>query len=208
MVKTQPPKPDRPKAANRRTKSSDVEQVLLDAANSLLVEHGPAGLTVRAVATQAGVAPMGVYNRFDGKHGLLEALYVQGFNDLRDRVNSASGPTAHARLRAAADEYRSFALDSPQHYRLMFEHVSEVEPSDQAVEQAYESFAALVNLVRACQDADQLLGDNEVSVAQQLWSAIHGAVSLELVGISFTEDPAQTYSDMVDALLVGLAPRR
>jgi len=206
MVKTQPPKPN--KATSRRTKSSDVEQVLLDAANALLVEHGPAGLTVRAVATEAGVAPMGVYNRFDGKHGLLEALYVQGFNELRDRVNSASGPTAHARLRAAADAYRAFALDSPQHYRLMFEHVTEVYPSDEAVEQAYESFGALVALVQACQDADQLAGTNEVSVAQQIWSAIHGAVSLELVGISFTEDPAQTYSDMVDALLIGLAPMR
>ena len=79
------------------------------------------------------------YNRFDGKHGFTRSPTCRGFNELRDRVNSA-GPTAHARLRAAADEYRSFALDSPQHYRLMFEHVSEAEPSDQAVEQAYESF--------------------------------------------------------------------
>ena len=188
MVKTQPPKPN--KATSRRTKSSDVEQVLLDAANALLVKHGPAGLTVRAVATEAGVAPMGVYNRFDGKHGLLEALYVIASGARQPRSD------------------RAFALDSPQHYRLMFEHVTEVDPSDEAVEQAHESFGALVALVQACQDADQLAGTNEVSVAQQIWSAIHGAVSLELVGISFTEDPAQTYSDMVDALLIGLAPMR
>ncbi len=193
-------------STQRRTRSSDVEQVLLDAAHALLVEHGPAGLTVRAVATQAGVAPMGVYNRFDGKQGLLEALYVRGFNELRDRVNSASGATAHDRLRAASGEYRAFALASPQYYRLMFEHASEVEPSEEAVLQAYESFGALVELVRACQDAGQLGGDDPVGVAQQLWGAIHGAVSLELVGISFTDDPAATYAAMVDALLVGLAP--
>lgn len=206
MANPQPPNPDQPAPTARRTRSSDVQQVLLDAAHDLLVEHGPGGLTVRAVATGAGVAPMGVYNRFDGKQGLLEALYIRGFNDLRDRVNSASGATAHDRLRAAADEYRAFALESPQYYRLMFEHVSDVDPSEEAVLQAYESFNALVDLVQACQMAGQLAGDQAVNVAQQLWSAIHGAVSLELVGISFTDDPAETYGAMVDALLIGLAP--
>lgn len=200
MVKAQTPTSTPP----HRTKSSDVEQVLLDAAHDLLMEHGTAGLTVRAVATKAGVAPMGVYSRFDGKHGLLEALYVRGFRELRDRVNASTGATAFARLRNAADSYRTFALTSAQYYRLMFEHTDEVEPSDAAVTEAYEAFESLVNLVHACQEAGQLRGDDPVAVAQQLWSAIHGAVNLELVGICFTDNPTNTYANLVDALLRGL----
>ena len=47
--------------ARTRTRSADVTDSLLDAALDLLEEGGAHGVTVRAVATRAGVAPMGVY---------------------------------------------------------------------------------------------------------------------------------------------------
>ncbi len=46
---------------------------------------------------------------------------------------------------------------------------------------------------------------SDVEVAQQWWSALHGSVSLELLGVRFDEDPAGTYAAMVDALLAGLS---
>src|ERR1700685_3916504 len=49
-----------PTAARRgRTPSADVERELLAAAEAVLVREGPGGLTVRAVATEAGIAPDG-----------------------------------------------------------------------------------------------------------------------------------------------------
>ena len=60
-----------PAAARRgRTPSADVERELLAAAEAVLVRDGPGGLTVRAVAAEAGIAPMGVYTRLGGKDGL------------------------------------------------------------------------------------------------------------------------------------------
>jgi AcrR family transcriptional regulator len=49
------------------------------AADAVLVRDGPGVVTVRPVAAQAGIAPMGVYNRLGGKDGLVDALLIRGF---------------------------------------------------------------------------------------------------------------------------------
>ncbi len=61
-------------AAGRRSRTplAAVERELVTAAETVLVRDGPGALTVRAVAAEAGIAPMGVYNRFGGKDGLDE----------------------------------------------------------------------------------------------------------------------------------------
>lgn len=187
-----------------RTPSGDLEDALLTAAEQILTDEGPDALTVRKVATCAGVAPMGVYNRFQGKHGLLEALFIRGFDGLTGTVAEATGPDALHRLRSGLMHYRRFAISHPEHYRLMFERMREVEPSEAALLHAFESFDQLVGMVRSAQDLTAFGVGTEVEVAQQLWGALHGAISLELLGIGFDTDPARTYERMVDALLAGM----
>src|ERR1700742_4286482 len=89
-----------PAARRARTPSADVERELLAAAEAVLVREGPGGLTVRAVAAEAGIAPMGVYNRLGGKDGLVDALLVKGFSRLREAVEMSreGGPTMRERL--------------------------------------------------------------------------------------------------------------
>lgn len=187
-----------------RTPSRDVEEGLLDAAEQILGEGGPGALTVRKVATCAGVAPMGIYNRFDGKQGLLEALFIRGFQRLRDMVAAANGPDAMHRLRAGCLAYREFAVTHPQQYALMFNHMSEIEPSEAAQLEAFASFDQLTQNVASARQLRDLGRGTDVEVAQQIWSALHGAVSLELSGMTFTEDAARSYAQMLDALLAGL----
>ena len=71
-----------------RTPSGEVRSALLDAAGHLLETEGPDALSVRRIATAAHVAPMGVYNHFDGKHGIVEALWVEAFDRLRATMES------------------------------------------------------------------------------------------------------------------------
>lgn len=63
-----------PTRSTRRTPATEVRTNLIASGRRILERDGVAGLTVRVVATDAGVAPMGVYNHFDGKEGLLDAL--------------------------------------------------------------------------------------------------------------------------------------
>jgi AcrR family transcriptional regulator len=188
-----------------RTPSREVESALLEAAEEILAAEGPSALTVRKVASCAGIAPMGVYSRFAGKQGLLEALFVKGFQGLHETISAAAGADARARLRDAAIRYREYAIANPQHYSLMFDRMHEVDPGEQAQARAFEAFDLLVVLVHDVRALGHFGTGSDVEVAQQWWSALHGSVSLELLGVRFDEDPGANHARLVDALLRGLS---
>ncbi len=200
--------PVAPTAARRgRTPLADVERELLAAAEAVLVREGPGGLTVRAVATEAGIAPMGVYNRLGGKDGLVDALLIRGFDRLRAACDAAAGPDATARFYDAGRRYREFALANPHFYAIMFEDAIPHEFDNPAVaEHAQAAFRALVRIVEVSAAAGVIAAPNPLEVAQQIWSALHGAVALELKGLIQTEDPAATYRASLETLFRGLAP--
>src|ERR1700752_2403149 len=110
-----------PAARRGRTPSADIERELLTAAEAVLVRDGPGGLTVRAVAAEAGIAPMGVYNRLGGKDGLVDALLIRGFDALRASIAGGDQPDPLDRLRACCLRYRTFALTNRYYYAIMFE---------------------------------------------------------------------------------------
>jgi AcrR family transcriptional regulator len=193
----------------QRTPSRDLEAALVDAAERVLVRDGLRGLTVRAVATEAGVAPMGVYNRFGSKTGLVAAVLVRGFDGLADSIRVLDGADPAERIVACGRSYRRFALTHPQHYEAMFGNG--VSPADRAAassedlqEHAASAFDVLVDEVSRAMDAGVLRRDDPREVAQVIWAAVHGAVALELAGVAKTADPDATYERLLVALLAGL----
>src|SRR5579864_7216683 len=99
-----------PPGRRQRTPSSKIERELIAAAEAVLIRDGPGAVTVRAVAAQAGIAPMGVYNRLGGKDGLVAALLVRGFDGLRAALSASDEPDLRERLRDLCQRYRRFAL--------------------------------------------------------------------------------------------------
>jgi len=191
-----------------RTPSADVERELLAAAETVLVREGPGGLTVRAVATEAGIATMGVYNRLGGKDGLIDALLIRGFDRLRAACEAAAGPDPVARFYDCGRRYREFALANPHFYAIMFEDAIPHEFDDPEVgEHAIAAFNALVRMVELTAAAGAIVAGDPVEVAQQIWSTVHGAVALELKGLVQTPDPAATYRASIDTLYRGLSAR-
>ena len=189
----------------RRTPSSDIRRELVAAAEAVLAREGPAGVTVRAVAAEAGIAPMGVYNRFGGKDGLVDALLIRGFDALRAAVASRGEPDMLERLRASGERYRQFALGSRHLYAIIFEGAIPHDTiSAEAVEHARAAFGALVAIVESAALAGVIAAPDPPETAQQIWSTVHGAVTLELQGLVLTPDPAQTYRDTIETLLRGL----
>jgi AcrR family transcriptional regulator len=188
-----------------RTPSADVERELLSAAEEVLVRDGPSGLTVRAVAARAGIAPMGVYNRLGGKDGLVEALLIRGFDRLRAALEAGNEPDTLVRLRNSGLRYREFALANPHFYAIMFEQAR--HESAEVAEHAAACFGALVRNVELTAAAGQIVAPDTLEAAQQIWSAVHGAVALELRGLVLTSDPEATYSAFIDTVIRGLAPQ-
>jgi AcrR family transcriptional regulator len=189
-----------------RTPSADVEQRVCAAAEAVLVRDGPGGVTIRAVATEAGIAPMGVYNRLGGKDGLVDVLLIKGFDRLREAIESGREPDMGTRLRSCGMRYRDFALANPNFYAIMFEDAIPCEQSPEVDEHAYAAFGALVRNVELAAAAGQIAAPSPLEAAQQIWSAVHGAVALELKGLVLTPDPAATYQALMDTMIHGLAP--
>jgi AcrR family transcriptional regulator len=132
---------------------------------------------------------------------------VEGFADLHAVINDARGSDARSRLMRGCLAYRAFAVEHPNRYELMFRQMKELELSPEALEQAERTFAQLVGRVEDAQTAGVLRDDDPVEVAQLIWNALHGGVSLESIGVSFSGDPEANFAAMIEALLVGLAAR-
>ena len=190
-----------------RPASIDVSDSLIASALILLEETGLNALTVRSVANAAGVAPMGVYSRFGSKDGLLEALFSHGFSTLQAAIETPPQKSPLQRLRTGCFGYRGFAIEHPQLYHLMFEQMMLLELSPEAKDTARRSFATLVDRVHAAIDAGELAPGDATEIAQQIWSAMHGAVSLEIANVHFAADRALSFTSMLDALLAGLTIR-
>ena len=201
--------PAHPATGRRRTPSTDIERELIGAAEEVLVRDGPAGLTVRAVAAQAGIAPMGVYNRLGGKDGLVDALLIRGFDMLRDAVAGGSEPDLLGRLWACGLRYREFALANRHFYAIMFEGAIPHEfSSEEVAGHAAAAFGALVHNVDLAAAAGQVQVTDAREAAQQIWSTVHGAVALEMKDLIQTPDPEATYRATLAMVLRGLAPGR
>jgi AcrR family transcriptional regulator len=187
----------------RRTASHHVSAALLNAAETVLDRDGTGGVTIRAVASEAAASPTSVYNRFESKDGLIAALAMRALDQLAEAIEVPDHIEPVERFRQACRNYRDFALQHPARYSLVFGLGSPLEDQSSAVAgHGREVFAILIDLIRAL---DLTVGDDDASqAAQAVWSAIHGAVTIEQGRIGQTPDSGATFEYMLDLLTAGL----
>ena len=172
-----------------------LRRALLDAASRLLVEEGPQALTMRRVASAGGCSTTVLYTMFGGKGGLADALYREGFERLSRRLEEVekAGDSDDPVTRAAAlaIAYRESALADRNYYEVMFGRaIPGFEPSRESLAVADASLGMLAGAVREAMDAGVLVEGDAEAVAEVLWAAAHGVVSLELAG-HFTPEVAE-----------------
>lgn len=189
----------------RRTASDDVSAALLRAAETVLDRDGTDGVTVRAVAKEAAVAPMGVYSRFDNKEGLLAALATRALDELAVSIEVSDDVEPVERFRRACRGYREFALRHPARYLLIFATGSPLSNQSSAVAAHGRTvFGVLADLITG-------LGRHHpadpTEAAQAVWSAIHGSVAIELAGIGQTAYPRASFEQLLDLVVGGITAR-
>jgi AcrR family transcriptional regulator len=100
----------------------DLSRALVAAGRRILEAEGPAALSLRAVAREAGVSPAAPYHHFKDKSELLDAVADEGWRELG--VAMAKGRAAPVDKRLALSEigvaYVCFARQNPALYRLMY----------------------------------------------------------------------------------------
>jgi AcrR family transcriptional regulator len=106
-------------------KRSATRSKIIEAAASLLREHGPGAVTTRRVAEQAGVQPPAIYRLFGDKDGLLEAVaehVMAAFASAKAAVveaASADNVDPLEDLRAGWQAQIEFGVANPAVFRLL-----------------------------------------------------------------------------------------
>jgi AcrR family transcriptional regulator len=161
----------------------DREQVrrrIVDAATDLLEREGHDAITIRAVATAAGVQLPAIYRLFGSKDGLLEEVSERSLATfLADREVDPEPHDPLDDLRAGWDLAVEFGLANPALYTLMF-----TEPT-RATSAALQAGTEMVLSRLRRLAVHGLLGVDEVLAAAIVQSTARGAV---LTWLSLPED--------------------
>jgi AcrR family transcriptional regulator len=146
----------------------------------LLAETGDEdAVSLRAVAQRVGVSVPSIYLHFADKQALLDAVCEQVFAalDVRLREAGAAADDPFDALRRQGNAYVHFAVENPEHYRIVMMTSHDGDPASADALIATGAFGYLVESVRACLETGVFEGD-AVELALGLWAAAHGVASL------------------------------
>ena len=190
---------------------------ILRCARDIYLENGLAALSMRAVASCAGVSATAIYRHFDSKEDLLWAVCLRGheiFAGYLARGLKGKGPRERLVLTGAG--YLDFALDHRAYYLIMFvappEQVGFARLEEKNRDEAGAAFQMLIDRVRECMDAGVLGAGDAREVALGVWAHVHGLVTLgqrmpESTWAGVPGGFRGAYQRSVDAYLAGLGPR-
>ena len=185
-------------------KSQQTRQKILLSASRLFLSGGIRALSVRAIAAKAGVSTIGIYNYFNGKQGILDALYVEGFELVYQATGEAKAKPSREDILKSVAAYLRVAQDHEAHYRLIFGEVdASYEPSKDALIARERAFNRLVNSVGAYLPESANLKEKR-DLALDLWSLVHGYVSLAHHGLRDNSAPKRWRQGVLRAIGVYL----
>jgi AcrR family transcriptional regulator len=200
--------------------SGSVPERLVDAAVRLLAEEGPSAIKVRAVASACGLSTMVVYSHFGGVPELVRAVADRGFTEIgRAFAQVPVTDDAVMDLFAMAATCRQVARANPHLYDLMFglsTRATYRPSSDAGVRLSGHSpafRAAYAHVTEACARlvaSGRIAPNDPEIVAAQLWSFVHGFISLELADhfVEFEDPLTQVLLPMGVTFCVGLGDTR
>jgi AcrR family transcriptional regulator len=160
----------------RQQSRAQVRRAILEAAESILVEVGYEGFSVRKLVNRCGYSAPTVYHHFGDKTGLVDAVLEERLAGLVVKLRAvpqSDDPVAN--MRALTRAFADFALVNPTFYWLLTQpRGDDVDPVPSG-EEANAILAAPLDELAA---AGQLAHADVELVRQSMWVQIHGLVSL------------------------------
>ena len=173
----------------REREREEVRRKVLDAARELFARDGYEAVTMRKIAEAIEYSPTAIYLHFKDKESLVRELCISDFDALAKAFQRiAREPDPLERLRKVGLAYADFALEHPNHYRLMFmtPHPSHEKDDAEAAKRRgnpeADAYAFLVATVAEAIGKGMLrpeLKDAQL-VAQAAWAGVHGVISLHV----------------------------
>lgn len=200
-------------ARQRSAYRESLREEILDAARQLFIQNGYESTSIRAIAEKVGASPGILYHYFEDKQDIMALLVRETFAKLSLRVEAIRTDSDHpvARLRRSLLAYMEFGLNHPHHYALLFMKPDSWEGNERILAVFATAGSATFDCLRLmcaeCIAANLFrpeLQDPE-ELAQTLWAAIHGLVSLHIGCQSFPFLERSRLADrLIDILLTGI----
>ncbi|MFK7917894.1 MAG: TetR/AcrR family transcriptional regulator [Ilumatobacter sp.] len=176
------------------------------AASELHSEGGLKALTVRAVAKRAGVSTGLLYSYYANLSDLMRSLWTTPIEAVSQSLAAVERAEADpiTRIERLLATYVDFAVDNEETHRglLLF-----VRPPDSTTDVSIDPdelmlFATLRRAVEAGQAAGVIRSGDPRTMAQLLWSGVHGALALPInVDTYDLADGPSIATDMITAMV-------
>jgi AcrR family transcriptional regulator len=170
----------------REREKLELKGRILDAARELFAAEGYDAVTMRKIAERIEYSPTAIYAHFKDKNALIRELCESDFLAFAQAfVGFLTVEDPIERLRRAGSAYVEFAVENPQHYRLMFmtqRPPIEDEDTSGANDPSRNAYAFLRATVAEAIDKGRFrpeLTDANL-IAQTIWAALHGTVALQI----------------------------
>jgi AcrR family transcriptional regulator len=155
---------------------------IVAAAWTLAREHGISGVSLHALAREVGMRQPSLYEYFDSKHALYDAMFADGNRQLLERLDALTLPRdPRVALKRFMAAWVAFALEDPARCELLFQrHVPGFTPSPASYALAEEALGRAVKVM------------NEAGITQQGDMDCVVAVVAGLMDAQMSNDPGGT----------------
>ncbi len=138
---------------------------IVAAAWKLAGQEGIAGLSLHDLAREVGMRQPSLYEYFDSKHALYDAMFADGNRQLLERLNAVAFPRdTRAALKKFLRTFTTFALEDPARSELLFQrHIPGFVPSPDSYVLAEQVLGGMVKFTNEAGVTDQ--GDIDCIVA-------------------------------------------
>lgn len=163
-------------AERRQRDRARRRQAIITAARQMAEAEGWDAVTIRRLADRIEYSQPVLYSHFPGKGGIIDAVAVEGFAELRLILRNArkAAGSPEAALRELAEAYVGFALGHPALYDAMFTLNTELPfgrpEAPRELQAAFAELREAVTPLAGGRDPDTL--------AEVAWSALHGVATL------------------------------
>ncbi|MCK5155503.1 MAG: TetR/AcrR family transcriptional regulator [Spirochaetales bacterium] len=150
----------------------DLKNKLISSGLEILSEEGIGSLSLRNVAKRAGVSHAAPYRHFKNRESLIAAIAEEGYKKLSDSITTSASlfpQNPELQLKEAGWGYIQFAVENPEHLKVMFGSFSKECVLDKGT-----SFDALIDLIITGQKADMIREGDPLTLALTTWSTVHG----------------------------------
>jgi AcrR family transcriptional regulator len=176
---------------------------IVAAAWKLASEQGIGGLSMRDLARQVGMRQPSLYEYFDSKHSLYDAMFADGNRQLLARLEAINYPrNPRSALKKYLNTFMAFALEDPARSELLlWRHIPGFVPSPESYGLAEQALARLGTLMEAAGVTES--GDVDSIVA----------VTAGLIDAQLSNDPggirwARHLNRLVDLLVDDVITRK